>query len=364
MRSLWIEVASSTPNELKERLFEAAKDLCDAVIVDQSDVELAKSYGVPVASRGNGDIKILTEAESGLIEALRDEGKRLCVEVAVTDRSDEDVVVEAVDRGSDHILITCPDWKIIPVENLIAKVHGKSLVFAKVGDLDEAKAALESLEIGVDGVVLTPLRVADVEAASYLVRGEKTRLEEMAESPKIGLASATIRSCKSLSLGLRACVDTCDLLVPGEGMLVGCQSSCLFLIQGEVEESHYVEPRPFRVNAGPVSLYVLTPENKTRYLSEVRSGDEVLIVDREGRQRAAVVGRVKIEKRPLTLVEAEIEGTVVRTIVQNAETIRFVTTTGSKSVTDLAAGDEVLAYVQVGGRHFGVFVEKEVVLER
>ena len=364
MRSLWIEVASSTPKELKESLFDAAKDVCDAVIVDQSDVELAKSYGVPVASRIDGDITILTEVELGQIESLRREGKRLCVEIAVTDRSDEDRVVEAVDRGSDHILITCPDWKIIPVENLIAKVHGKALVLAKVGDLDEAKVALESLEIGVDGVVLTPLNVADVEAASSLIKGVKTRIEEMTESPTIGLAQATILSCKALSLGLRACVDTCDLLAPGEGMLVGCQSSCLFLIQGEVEESHYVEPRPFRVNAGPVSLYVLTAENKTRYLSEVRSGDEILIVDREGRQRAAVVGRVKIEKRPLTLVEAEIDGTVVRTIVQNAETIRFVTTGGSKSVTDLEAGDEVLAYFQAGGRHFGVFVKNEVVMER
>jgi 3-dehydroquinate synthase II len=364
MRSLWIEVASSTPKELKESLFDAAKDVCDAVIVDPSDVALAKSYGVPVASRIDGDIMILTEVELGQIEALRREGKRLCVEIAVTDRSDEDRVVEAVDRGSDHILITCPDWKIIPVENLIAKVHGKALVLAKVGDLAEAKVSLESLEIGVDGVVLTPLSVADVEAASSLVKGVKTRIEERTESTKMGLAHATILSCKALSLGLRACVDTCDLLAPGEGMLVGCQSACLFLIQGEVEESHYVEPRPFRVNAGPVSLYVLTPENKTRYLSEVRSGDEVVIVDREGHQRAAVVGRVKIEKRPLTLVEAEIEGTVVRTIVQNAETIRFVTTGGSKSVTDLAAGDEVLAYFQAGGRHFGVFVENEVVMER
>lgn len=364
MRSLWIEVAPSTPKDLKESLFEASKDLCDAVVVDKSDVELAKSYGVPVASLGDGDIKIITEMELGLIEGLRGEGNSLCVEIMVTDRSDEDRVVEAVDRGSDHIIINCPDWKIIPWENLIAKIHEKALILAKVGDLAEAKAALESLEIGVDGVVLTPLSVADVEAASSLVKGVKTRIEEMTESPKIDLSQAKILSCRPLSLGLRACIDTCDLLVPGEGMLVGCQSSCLFLIQGEVEESNYVEPRPFRVNAGPVSLYVLTSENKTRYLSEVRSGDEVLIVDREGSQRTAVVGRVKIEKRPLTLVEAEIEGTVVRTIVQNAETIRFLTKNGSKSVVDLVTGDEVLTYFKAGGRHFGVFVEKEVVIER
>jgi len=33
---------------------------------------------------------------------------------------------------------------------------------------------------------------------------------------------------------------------------------------------------------------------KTRYLSELASGDDVLIIDSEGETRPAVVGRVKI----------------------------------------------------------------------
>jgi len=342
MRALWIAIEASTPQDLKESLLKASKDLCDAVVVDTSDVEQAKSQGIQVASLEGGDIQVLTGAEMDLIEALKSDGKLICLKITVTSRSDEDTVVEAVERGADYLLISCPDWKIIPLENLIAKIHGKAVVLAEVATLDEARVALETLELGVDGVVLKPLSVADVEAASSLVKSVKTRDDEIATSQKIEV----------------------DIMLPGEGMLVGCQSSTLFLIQGEVEESNYVEPRPFRVNAGPISLYVLTPENKTRYLSELRAGDEVVIVNREGNQRTTVVGRVKIERRPLTLVKAEIDGRAVSTIVQNAETIRFMTRDASKSVADLEAGDEVLVHSKVGGRHFGVFVEEEWVLER
>jgi 3-dehydroquinate synthase class II len=41
-----------------------------------------------------------------------------------------------------------------------------------------------------------------------------------------------------------------------------------------------------------------------------------------------------------------------------------MTPDASKSVADLEAGDEVLVHSKVGGRHFGVFVEEEWVLER
>lgn len=52
--------------------------------------------------------------------------------------------------------------------------------------------------------------------------------------------------------------------------------------------------------------YVGVPGGKTRYLSELEAGKEVLIVDQNGMQRTAIVGRVKIETRPLILVEAKV----------------------------------------------------------
>lgn len=64
-------------------------------------------------------------------------------------------------------------------------------------------------------------------------------------------------------------------------------------------ESQYINSRPFRVNAGAVHAYVQAPGGKTAYLSELRSGSEVLVADAAGRTRTAVVGRCKVEVRPM-----------------------------------------------------------------
>jgi 3-dehydroquinate synthase II len=123
-----------------------------------------------------------------------------------------------------------------------------------------------------------------------------------------------------------------------------------------------VAPRPFRVNAGPVHAYTRVPGGRTRYLSELSSGDGVLVAGADGTTQEATVGRVKIEKRPLLLIEAgcgEAEGSI---LLQNAETIRLTTVGGEAvSVVDLEPGDSVLVAVEAAGRHFGVKVDETIV---
>jgi 3-dehydroquinate synthase II len=146
-------------------------------------------------------------------------------------------------------------------------------------------------------------------------------------------------------------------------MLVGNSSSALFLVQAECVENPYVGCRPFRVNAGPVHAYVRVPGGRTRYLSELESGDEALVVDSRGHTHPAVVGRSKVEKRPLLLVKARSEGREVSAILQNAETIRLVTPEGKPiSVVELVPGTQVLACLGESGvgRHFGMAVEETI----
>jgi 3-dehydroquinate synthase II len=148
----------------------------------------------------------------------------------------------------------------------------------------------------------------------------------------------------------------------GEGMLIGSYSKGLFLVHSESLESEYVASRPFRVNAGPVHAYVMTPYNKTKYLSEIETGDELLTVDEEGNTKTTVVGRVKIEKRPLMLIEAEYEGVKLKTLLQNAETIRLVGEQGTPiSVADLKTGDKVMVYLDKTARHFGMSIEESII---
>ena len=90
----------------------------------------------------------------------------------------------------------------------------------------------------------------------------------------------------------------------------------------------------------------------------------MLIVNRSGRMRSGQVGRVKIERRPMMLIESDIDGRSLSIVVQNAETVRLVSSEASKSVSELKLGDDVLVRVEEGGRHFGTLVRDEMVIER
>jgi 3-dehydroquinate synthase II len=75
-----------------------------------------------------------------------------------------------------------------------------------------------------------------------------------------------------------------------------------------------------------------------------------------------VVGRAKIERRPMFRVEAETgDGQQVETLLQNAETVKVATGEGRTAVTDLEPGQEILVHYDDAGRHFGESVEESVI---
>jgi 3-dehydroquinate synthase II len=255
-----------------------------------------------------------------------------------------------------YVLVKVTDWKVIPVENLIAGFQGSnSRLIAEVETVQEAKLFFETLERGVDGIVLATTDPAEIGKIRTLL-DENTR-------ETLTLVTATISGIKPVGSGDRACIDCCSQMEIGEGMLIGSQSQGLFLIHSETVESEYIASRPFRVNAGALHSYILLPGNRTKYLSELSAGDEVLVVNSKGRTRKAVLGRVKIEMRPLLLLEARCEGFTYNIILQNAETIRLVSNGEPRSIVDLKEGDEVLIWIDDSARHFGMKV-KESVKER
>jgi 3-dehydroquinate synthase II len=144
-------------------------------------------------------------------------------------------------------------------------------------------------------------------------------------------------------------------------MLVGNSSGALFLVHAETLANPYVAPRPFRVNAGPVHAYTRIPGGRTRYLAEVEAGDSIQIVDYQGKTVPGVVGRLKIEKRPLMLVTAAIGEKTASVLLQNAETVRLTRPDGqAASIVTLKPGDTVLAAVEASGRHFGYQIDETI----
>jgi 3-dehydroquinate synthase II len=344
VKELWIQIDQDDTK--KENLRGLASQYGDAVVEGNKIVFAADKTEVAFT-----DFDVLEqntlEKLPHLPEALR---------VTIKGKESENLAVHAAELGVKYIIIDCADWRVIPLENLIAKTRGKSKLIAEVTNAEEARVVLETLELGTDGVLL---KTSD---ADELL---KTVVVAKPKALKTELTTAKIALTKPIGNGARVCVDTCDLMEAGEGMLIGSQSAGLFLVEAEVHVNPYVAARPFRVNAGSLSMYTLGSLPNTRYLSELKAGDEVIVVNREGKTRKANVGRVKIEIRPLMLIEAQVEGKTIKTILQNAETIRVVTPKGSTPVTELKAGDEVMVHLAArGGRHFGVSVTEETVIER
>lgn len=365
MREFWLFLEPDLPIGSKDEILSACKEHCSGVVVDlKEDIQLARARGLRTISRVEGADIVLCKPDEKELEKYKQSGKNFAIDFSIKTADDLTEVVKLAEYSPSYILLSCENWKIIPLENLIASLYGKVKLLVRASNISEVRTLLETLELGADGVLLRTTRIPDIEAAGKIVKSVKTRRAELEKAEKLTLSSAKITRIKELPIGARVCVDTCDLMKEGEGILVGVQSSGFFLVQAEVIENPHVAPRPFRVNAGPVALYTLLPDGKTKYLSELKAGDNVLIVSRDGNTRPAVVGRVKIEWRPMLLIEAEANGRTIKAILQNAETIHLVTPTGSKSVTELKTGDEVLVYLTgAGGRHFGMLVEEEKVIE-
>lgn len=249
------------------------------------------------------------------------------------------------------VILDSSDWTVIPLENLIARFRDSGTrVYACAADREQAKLYMQTLEKGVDGIVIT---TEDPNA----IRGFADLISSSAD---VELVPLEVTEVRNIEMGDRVCVDTVSMMEPGEGMLIGSSASCMFLVQSESEDNGYVAARPFRVNAGAVHAYVMGPEGRTRYLAELRSGEPVVLVKRDGSTRISSVGRCKIEQRPLILMKATDGTSTYSTILQNAETVRLVTPEGSVSVAALKKGDRVLARLESGGRHFGMKIEETI----
>ncbi|MFH1718015.1 MAG: 3-dehydroquinate synthase II [Planctomycetota bacterium] len=331
MKRLWVNVVPYS----KEIAIAALESGAEAVVLPDGDSDKVRQFGKIRTVEKDGDIKPGADVEF----------------IDIAGKADEDRA--AAVPAERIVVLRMLDWTIIPIENLLAR-RGKNIL-VQVENSEQARLMVEILEKGVDGVVLKTDDVNEIKRCAEVIRGI---------SEKVDLVTATITAARQLGMGDRACLDTCTQMVPGEGMLVGNTASGFFLIHSESIDNPYVASRPFRVNAGAVHAYTLAPGGKTKYLADLKAGDEVLVVDFHGGGQIAYLGRNKIERRPMMLIEAEAEGRPISLVLQNAETIRLVSPEGEAiSVTTLKPGDKVLGHIEKAGRHFGMQVD-ETLIER
>ncbi len=136
MKELWLETTDKTIQQ---------NQYIDAVIEDDKVHFLANKETLEILAPS-------TEAN-----IAKSKSPRKVLKVCIKDKASENLIVRAADLGAAYLVISTANWRVIPLENLIARVKGKSKLIAEVTNAEEAKVALETLELGTDGVLLKPL---------------------------------------------------------------------------------------------------------------------------------------------------------------------------------------------------------------
>jgi len=139
--------------------------------------------------------------------------------------SNDDIteIAQAAESGSEIVVVEAFDWKIIPLENIIAKLHkSRTKIYATAKNANEVRIMFGVLELGVDGVILSTNNVNEVnQSRQYL------------ENMVFPIETAKIIDVKDVGMGERVCVDTVSMLRTGEGMLIGSRSNFMFLVHNE-----------------------------------------------------------------------------------------------------------------------------------
>ncbi|HEX2066201.1 MAG TPA: 3-dehydroquinate synthase II [Candidatus Thermoplasmatota archaeon] len=350
----WIDLRHVPRHKRLGHLGAARAAGAEALLLDAGDEHLGKEGHVAVAADAGGTLRRGRARIGRLLE--------------VTDAASQ----RAAARAKGLVVVHAPDWRVIPLENLIAARRDRpGTLFARAASPQEALLFTQALETGVHGIVLAPARPGDIGEADRLLRERFAPARPPGAHPEgtepapaiqpvdpVGpakLVEARIRRVEDAGMGDRVCVDCTARFREGEGLLVGSTARSLALVLAETIPSDLAPARPFRVNAGAVHGYLLGPGGRTCYLSEVVAGTRVLAASAAGAREMAA-GRAKVEPRPHLLVQWD-GGSVV---LQNAETVRLLCPGGPRSVTSLRPGDVLLVHNGVAGRHTGLPVDGRV----
>ena len=364
MTTAWIDLRGCDSGKVAEFVSTAVDNQIEAVITDGA---IDKAIGL----RRNGiqwvtfdDASINKTSEAGDVSVHNFNGhasELLASRLKLSDR--EGILVDvdnkerldeacAAVRAGMLTVIRFKDPTKIPLEIVLAAGSRRGAkIMTFVSDLDEASVVLSVLESGPDGVIMTPKTSGDVEALGKLCKPTRPWLE---------LKEFLVQEIVNAGTGDRVCVDTCSNFHEDEGMLVGSFGGGFLLCCSETHPLPYMPTRPFRVNAGAVSSYVLSTVERTNYLSELRQGHTVTGVRVNGETRPLIVGRAKIETRPLLLVKCKsADGSEASIILQNDWHVRVLGPGGIvHNITELKAGDVVLGYAAARSRHVGMAVDE------
>jgi 3-amino-4-hydroxybenzoic acid synthase len=357
----WLDLRTCKTDAIADILHAAAEHRIEAIISDRSVGNRQDGVQWVVLDEGDGAFAEPSGADicvhayngrsAGFLTSQSSPSKKAGMLIDVDNKQRLDEACAAV-RAGMLTVIRFKDPTKIPLEIVIAAgTQRGAKIMTFVSDIDEAKVVASVLESGPDGVIMTPRSTDDVEALGRLCNSTRGRLE---------LKQFSVTEIANAGTGDRVCVDTCSNFHLDEGLLTGSFGGGFLLSCSETHPLPYMPTRPFRVNAGAVSSYILSSLDRTNYLSELRQGDTVTAVRVTGETRPLVVGRAKIETRPLLLVKAQsADGDTASIMLQNDWHVRVLGPGGIvHNITELKPGSAILGYTAPRARHVGMPVEE------
>ncbi|KXS43662.1 MAG: 3-dehydroquinate synthase, partial [Methanolobus sp. T82-4] len=237
---IWIKADEGSWDERKAVVTTGMESGVDAILVDAADVEKVKELGnvkvaafatnqiegadiIVVGKGGEGDgTKPLPPDYGGSLDVttalrLKERGLKVAGYVVIQNKDYENFAAE-MGNVCDYLITIGTDWQVIPLENLIAGLQKKDVrLMSGVKTSEEAKLAFETMEHGTDGVLLDTKDLSQIKKTAEIV--------ENAGIQTLPIQTAVVTRVESIGMGDRVCVDTCNLMVRGEGMLVGSQAN-------------------------------------------------------------------------------------------------------------------------------------------
>lgn len=331
-------VISSFPKQVKNLIFVTNKDIeeCQKLL---SEIEKSNTI---IFAENVSDLQGIKGVEKGLF-------------LSVNNKESLDHTVDMTHQFK-HVIIEFESATNIPLELVLAfSQKNNCSICKKVNAGEDGWIASMVMEMGSHAILLATTNANDIVEL-------KTKMELLNQN-KLQLQELTVIESKHIGMGDRVCIDTTSLLKEDEGFILGSTSVGGILVSSETHFLPYMELRPFRVNAGGLHLYAWNFDNKTDYLSELKAGSQMMTVDSKGNTRTVAVGRIKMERRPLILIRAkDNQDNEVNVVLQDDWHVRVIGVKGEPlNCTELKAGDKVLGYTCIAGRHVGIKIDENII---
>jgi len=356
-KSIWYNAIGKNDSEL---ISFVCNHNFDTIVLSQSDFKrykLPKKMNIVACVQDSltdvPDNAIVMSKDTDLLNQAKIKGHKTALYHTIDNKESMEMSWE---KGSsyDYLIAYFEHQTNIPLELLIARLQPtKTKVLKSVNTIEDMKIALGVMEEGSYGVLFNSDCTETIqEADQFIVKSDTQKLE---------LSEAVVTNIKHVGMGHRVCIDTTSIMSKTEGMIIGSTSRGGLLISSETHYLPYMNTREFRVNAGAIHSYIWLPDNKTAYLSDLRSGDSVLCVDTSGITRDVIIGRIKIEVRPLIQIEAKIGDVIVNTIVQDDWHIRLLGDKGAVlNAGVIKQGDCIMSFLSEQSRHVGLPINEYI----